>query len=298
MSEDGSGTSFINELGDKMIFTQASGDGETHLYSRIKLIDKWEDAKLLEGLNESGHNQNYPFMASDGITLYFGAQGSESMGGYDIFVTRYDSDDNTYLRPDNIGMPFNSPYNDYMYALDDLNDLGWFASDRYQPEGKVCIYVFVPNESKQVYDYENTDPQAIIDAACLKEIKKTWSDVDKVRIARQHLAQVMYGNNTEKKKGDFQFIVDDNAVYHTLSDFRSKEARQLYASLMQKEKDLASMEESLENLRKAYQQSNKAGKEKLAPGILDKEKRTNELRRELEELTLSVRNTELKALKQ
>ena len=49
MSEDGSGTSFINELGDKMIFTQASGDGETHLYSRIKLIDKWEDAKLLEG---------------------------------------------------------------------------------------------------------------------------------------------------------------------------------------------------------------------------------------------------------
>lgn len=125
-----------------------------------------------------------------------------------------------------------------MYALDDLNDLGWFASDRYQPEGKVCIYVFVPNESKQVYDYENTDPQAIIDAACLKEIKKTWSDVDKVRIARQHLAQVMYGNNTEKKKGDFQFIVDDNAIYHTLSDFRSKEARQLYASLMQKRRTL------------------------------------------------------------
>ena len=98
------------------------------------------------------------------------------MGGYDIFVTRYDSDDNTYLRPDNIGMPFNSPYNDYMYALDDLNNLGWFASDRYQPEGKVCVYVFVPNSTKQVYDYETADPQAIIDAATLKEIKKTWSD--------------------------------------------------------------------------------------------------------------------------
>ena len=32
--------------------------------------------------------------------------------------------------------------------------------------------------------------------------------------------------------------------------------------------------------------------------ILDKEKRTNELRHELEQLTLSVRNAELKALKQ
>mgnify|MGYP000012605255 FL=1 len=298
LTEDGSGTSFTNELGDKMIFTQASEDGETSLYSRFKLIDKWEDAKPLSGLDESGHNQNYPFMASDGITLYFGAEGDESMGGYDIFVTRYDSDDNTYLRPDNIGMPFNSPYNDYMYALDDLNNLGWFASDRYQPEGKVCIYVFVPNSTKQVYDYETTDQQTIIDAATLKEIKKTWSDPDKVRIARQHLAQVLYSGNTEKKKGDFRFVVDDNAVYHTLSDFRSKEARQMYASFLQKEKDLASLEESLTNLRAAYQQSNKAGKEKMAPGILDKEKRTNELRHELEQLTLSVRNAELKALKQ
>lgn len=298
-TEDGSGTSFVNELGDKMIFTQASADdGETHLYSRIKLIDKWEDAQPLEGLSETGHNQNYPFMASDGITLYFGAEGDESMGGYDIFVTRYDSDDNSYLRPDNIGMPFNSPYNDYMYALDDLNNLGWFASDRYQPEGKVCVYVFVPNETKQVYDYENTDPQTIIDVASLREIKKTWSDDNKVRIAKQHLAQVMYGENTEKKKGDFRFVVDDNTVYHTLSDFHSKEARQMYASLLQKEKDLASLEASLENLRTAYQQSNKAGKEKLTPGILDKEKRTNELRHELEELTFSVRNAELKALKQ
>ena len=297
-TEDGSGTSFINELGDKMIFTQASENGETSLYSRIKLIDRWEDPRTVKGLNEAGYNQNYPFIASDGITLYFAAEGNESMGGYDIFVTRYDSDDNTYLRPDNIGMPFNSPYNDYMYALDDLNNLGWFASDRYQPEGKVCVYVFVPNSTKQVYDYETTDQQTIIDAATLKEIKKTWSDPDKVRIAKQHLAQVLYSGNAEKKKGDFRFVVDDNAVYHTLSDFRSKEARQMYASFLQKEKDLASLEESLTNLRAAYQQSNKAGKEKMAPGILDKEKRTNELRHELEQLTLSVRNAELKALKQ
>lgn len=72
----------------------------------------------------------------------------------------------------------------------------------------------------------------------------------------------------------------------------------MYASFLQKEKDLASLEESLTNLRAAYQQSNKAEKEKMAPGILDKEKRTNELRHELEQLTLSVRNAELKALKQ
>ena len=72
----------------------------------------------------------------------------------------------------------------------------------------------------------------------------------------------------------------------------------MYASFLQKEKDLASLEESLTNLRTADQQSNKAGKEKMNPGILDKEKRINELRHELEQLTLSVRNAELKAWKQ
>ena len=42
----------------------------------------------------------------------------------------------TYLAPENVGMPFNSPYNDYMYVIDEFNNLGWFASDRYQPEDK------------------------------------------------------------------------------------------------------------------------------------------------------------------
>ena len=62
-------------------------------------------------------------------------------------------------------MPFNSPANDYMYAIDEFNNIGWFASDRYQPDNKVCIYVFVPNSSKEVYNYESTDEQIIINAA-------------------------------------------------------------------------------------------------------------------------------------
>ena len=80
---------------------------------------------------------------SDGITLYYASDGEGSLGGYDIFVTRYDSENGNYLRPDNIGMPFNSPANDYMYAIDEFNNIGWFASDRYQLITKsvsMCLY--------------------------------------------------------------------------------------------------------------------------------------------------------------
>ena len=56
-----------------------------------------------------------------------------------------------------MGFPFNSYANDYMLVIDETCNVGWFASDRYQPEGKVCIYTFIPNESRNPYDYENTE---------------------------------------------------------------------------------------------------------------------------------------------
>ena len=118
-----------------------------------------------------------------------------------------------------------------------------------------------------------------------------------MRNARQRLAQVMYAEDTQKKKGDFRFVVDDNVIYHRLSDFASKEAREQFQSYLQKEKDLTDLQTSLENLRTAYHESNQAGKDQLAPGILDKERRVKELQDEIAELETAIRNTELEKTK-
>ena len=227
----------------------------------------------------------------------FAAKGEESLGGYDIFITRYDTEEGNYLKPDNMGFPFNSPFNDYMYAIDDFNDLGWFASDRYQPEGKICVYVFAPNSSKQVYDYDSTDPGLLTNIAMLNGIRHTWNDADKVRLAKQQLAQVMYGEDESRKKGDFRFVVNDNDIYHNLDDFRSAEARQKYQQLQQKEKDLEAISELLVQSRSKYASGSLEMKKELTPGILDREKRVKELHKEIEVLTLDIRNTEIKTLK-
>lgn len=298
MNEKGNGTCFVNELADKKLIAQSTKGDVTHLYSQIKLIGKWSDSEQVKGLSDWGESQNYPFLDSDGITLYFASEGEESLGGYDIFVTRYNSEDDTYLKPSNIGMPFNSCYNDYLYAIDELNNLGWFASDRYQPEGKVCIYVFVPNESKQTYDYESMDSEQVIAAATLRSIKSTWGgNSDKLLQAKERLAQAMAGSNETKKQTEFTFIVNDDAVYTSVSDFRSKEAAKLFQSLRVKEKDLSTLNSSLDELRETYRSANTDKKRSLAPGITDKENRVNSLRQEIEQLAWKVRNTEMKALK-
>jgi hypothetical protein len=68
-------------------------------------------------INDSG-SQAYPFVLSDGLTIYFSTTGHQSFGGYDIFVTRYNLTNDSYLAPNQMNMPFNSPFNDYLMVVD------------------------------------------------------------------------------------------------------------------------------------------------------------------------------------
>ena len=219
------------------------------------------------------------------------------MGGYDIFVTRYHTATDSYLAPENIGMPFNSPYNDYLYAIDEYNNLGWFASDRFQPEGKVCIYLFIPNATKQVYNYEGMDPKALIQLAQLKEIRQTWSDEERIASARKRLEQVLNSNNsnTPQPQVEFTFVVNDEQVYHKVDDFRSTEAKQLFHTYRQVDNAYRQQELKLQALRKRYAMGTEQEKQSLSPSILDQEKRIDNLRILVEQKANEVRAAEMKA---
>ena len=265
------------------------------LYTQIKLLDGWGEKEEIESLNHDG-NVNFPFMMGDGVTLYFASDGEGSLGGYDIFVTRYDSEDKTFLRPSNIGMPFNSTANDYLYAIDEVNHLGWFVTDRNQPSDQVCVYVFIPNESKKSYNYEATDLQVIIDAATLRNIRTTWTDMNEVDAALLRLEKVRNEEVAEVQINDFHFIINDQLTYHSWSDFHSKEAKNKYQELIQKEKDLSFLEYTLQTKRGEYASGNESERKELAPSILDLEKRIPQLMAEIEHLTKEVRKLEIETL--
>lgn len=290
------GTVYENEMGNKRIYAQKDENGSMKLYTQAKLLDGWSEAEPVTSLNDLG-NVNYPFLMGDGTTLYFASDNEDALGGYDIFITRYDSEDNEYLKPSNVGMPFNSTANDYMMVIDEFNNLGWFATDRNQPEDSVCIYVFIPNESKRTYNYENTDLQTIINAATLNDISKTWIDMEEVQQARQRLANAQHSKETVKKNNDFTFIVNDQLTYHTLSHFRSTEARNAYQQLMNRTKNLQNLKKSLQQKRDQYVKEKEVGKQKLAPSILELETTIPQLQKELDELTIQVRNLEIQQIK-
>jgi tetratricopeptide (TPR) repeat protein len=285
---------YMTEMGDKILFSRKDEDG-MNIYSSNKMQNEWSSPAILpERINGEG-DTNYPFFMPDGVTIYFASKGANSIGGYDIFVTRYNSANDGYYAPENIGMPFNSPSNDYMYAIDEYNNLGWFASDRNQPGDKVCIYVFIPNESKNSYEYESMDEQEIINLAKLNSIKATWNGEDEeLEAARKRLAEVSTTTTEVNSGADFTFVVDDNTDYHHLTDFKSEKAAALFTQLSTKESDCTQIVDRLNALRERYAVASDAERKNLSAAILDAESSVKKLSEEIDELSLTIRSEEKK----
>lgn len=161
---------YRSQRGNRIVFAD-SLHGKSALYSTFQMTNQWsEPTQLSDIVNNYGTALNDPFVASDGVTLYFDAKGDHSLGGYDLFVTRYNLRDNKYFEPVNYGMPFNSIYNDYLLVIDDVDNIGWFATDRFQPAGKVMIYTFIPNAMRTII--QSNDTNYLRHAAQLRTYRK------------------------------------------------------------------------------------------------------------------------------
>ena len=79
-------TVYVNQLGNKCWYANSG-----RLYTSDLLGTQWSEPAPLEGLGRF-QRTNYPYMLSDGLTLYFAAISSEGLGGLDIYVSRYDSE--------------------------------------------------------------------------------------------------------------------------------------------------------------------------------------------------------------
>ena len=192
--EHPNGYVFVNEMGNKCYFSDEDDNGRMKLYTCDKLGKEWSEQSPVKGIGEGITEANYPFMMTDGTTFYFAAKGHESVGGYDIFVTRYDSDDGQFLKPENIGMPFNSEANDYMYAIDEISNIGYFVTDRRQPAGKVCVYIFIPPTSRHTYDLDTYSEEQLRDLSEIRRIASTW-DSSKERNSPTRTVGAAKGNS-------------------------------------------------------------------------------------------------------
>lgn len=288
---------YLNQLRNKCVFSKFA-DGGWDLYSQEMIGEKWSNAVPLKGLDILGDDVdiNWPFLLSDGTTLYFAAKGEESIGGFDIFMTRYDETTQSYLKPENIGMPFNSIDNDYFFIVDEYDGIGWFATDRNQPEGKVCIYSFIYNNVRENYVVDEYTPEYLRQLSEIHSISQTWTSNQARLDALEQLTAVYKRKFTQKKKNDFEFVINDELTYTTLTDFRSVEAAEMYVDLNELLRKKNKLDSSMERARIAYPTARQAQREQYKQQLLAAEKQSEKYETDIKNLSKKIRRIELTKL--
>ena len=124
-------------------FSSYGSNGETGLdiYVVKKLPNnEWSQAQKVNGGVNTAQDEDFPYLSPDKRFLYFSSKGHNSMGGYDVFRSRFLEDDNTYLAPDNLDFAISSPDDDLFYIVDSLDRTAYFTSARESELGKLTVY--------------------------------------------------------------------------------------------------------------------------------------------------------------
>ncbi len=245
---------FVSSEGTSAYYSTPDTLGNLHLSVAYKNSNEWTEPLLIEELYGYEH-QDYPFLQSDGVTLYFAATSDESLGGLDLFVTRYNEETRQYVRPQNLGFPYNSTANDYLLAIDEEVGIGALVTDRRQPDDKVCIYWFIAEGRRNIYDYETEDEEAeaiVRGFAEISSIADTQEDHEESIAAVRQAWESALAAQSASATEHFRFIITNHTVYTSLSQFLSEEARTAAKQWTEADAQLSDLEIQQRALRKSF----------------------------------------------
>ena len=245
--------------------------------------DHWEKQALSTKALGEGTELAYPFLLEDGITLVYGRRTTQGLGGYDLYMTRLSGQGMSFLEPTLLGMPYNSPYNDYLLAYHESEDWGVLVSDRFCPADSVHLYRFIGKPS-----FLSGESQSEVDSLGEEAMQ-----------ARASLRGLLYKGSVVAKQtkgtsheGEIYFLLQGSRVYRHWSDFSSKEALEAYRVAETERKSVEERREHLRALRATWQSASEQERESLKTEILLLETQLRELETQLRERYNAVRRLE------
>ncbi len=121
--------------------TRPGGLGGSDLYVCRRLPNgNWSPAQNLgEGVN-TPLNEDFPNVSPDGSMIFFSSMGHTSMGGYDIFVAKWDEQAKKYSGVKNVGYPINTPEDDMNLRVSTTGKYGYISARKKDGFGDLDIY--------------------------------------------------------------------------------------------------------------------------------------------------------------
>lgn len=145
--------------GDKSIIYSAADYASTRsLFITHETDTLWTAPKLLGAELTTLGSEIFPMLSPDGKTLYFSSDGLYGMGGFDLYYSTWDDETQSWQEPQNMGIPFNSPGDDFLLMDTDDGKYTIFASNRDCSRDSVFIYVLdyaASRDRKSVRDHSD-----------------------------------------------------------------------------------------------------------------------------------------------
>jgi len=149
-------TAYMGADGNTLVLSYVGPDtkGQEDLY--VTFLDpktnQWSKPKNLGNILNTGASETTPFIAADGLTLYFSSDRPGGLGGYDVYMTqRLDSTWQNWTPPQNLGEKINSAGDELHFKFPASADFGYLVSTHAADTsfgGKDIYMVHIPPEAK------------------------------------------------------------------------------------------------------------------------------------------------------
>lgn len=132
---------FYPEGAKEIYYSAADDEGIRNIYKTALGDSLWSAPALINEQLTSSSDEIYPMLSPDGESLYFASKGLYGMGGYDLYVSKWNSETGDWEVPVNMGFPYSSPYDDFLFINSEDGKYSLFASNRECGKDSVRIYV-------------------------------------------------------------------------------------------------------------------------------------------------------------
>ena len=130
------------------------GFGGYDIYSMLRENGHWHEPINLGPNINTPYDELTPYLVNEGNILYYSSNRSESVGGFDIFRTRYLYESRTWSPSENLSIPINSPGDELGFHLGTDGLQAAFSSSRKNAFGGRDIYFarfFAKQEGQEYY---------------------------------------------------------------------------------------------------------------------------------------------------
>ena len=133
--------SFVRPQDRGIYWSAPDSEGIRNIYTSSLRDSVWTLPALLNEQMTSAGDEIFPMLSPDGRSLFFSSSGLYGVGGYDIYVSRWNEDSKDWGAPVNLGFPYSSPADDFLYIDTEDGSHSIFASNRDCSKDSVWVYV-------------------------------------------------------------------------------------------------------------------------------------------------------------